>query len=71
MELWFGELLDKDFIAITKPPTRLSRASVALAILLAIIDRPVYALEDLNHPVCTMFAQGAVLILVQYELSHD
>jgi len=29
MELWFGELWDKDFIAITKPPTGLSRASVA------------------------------------------
>ena len=48
MELRFGELSHKDFIAITKPPTGLSRASVAWAILLAIIDRSVYALEDLG-----------------------
>ena len=36
MELRFGELLHKDFIAITKSLTGLNN------------DRPVYALEDLG-----------------------
>ena len=48
MELRFGELSHKDFIAITKPPTGLSSAGVAWAILLFFIDRSVYALEDLG-----------------------
>jgi len=48
MELWFGESLHKDFIAITKRLTGLSSVGVAWAILLVYIDRSVYALEDLG-----------------------
>jgi len=33
MELWFGEPLHKDFIAITKPPTGLSKRECSLSYL--------------------------------------